>query len=134
MKFFKKLAIACLTLTMFAGLATFAACGDNNNANNGNSNTQQPAQTEGFKFKIVKADGTPAVGYVVQLCKSTCAFSEPADKNGEVTFGGAEGEISYEIHVFTALPQNGGQMVEFTGAANTPAEYSNDVITLTINN
>ncbi len=132
MKFFKKLAIACLTLTMFAGLATFAACGDNNNANNSNSNTESPAQTEGFKFKIVKADGSPAVGYVVQLCKSTCAFSEPVNANGEVIFAGVEGEISYEIHVFTALPQNGGQMVEFTGAAETPTQYGDDVITLTL--
>ncbi|MBQ8405900.1 MAG: hypothetical protein IJX09_04535 [Clostridia bacterium] len=135
MKFFKKLAIACLTLTMFAGLATFAACGgDNNNANGNNSNSEQPAQTEGFKFKIVKADGTPAVGYVVQLCKSTCIFSEPANENGEITFGGGEGEIAYDIHVWSALPQNGGAEVEFTGATQTPAAYSDDVITLTLKN
>ena len=136
MKLFKKLAIACLSLTMLAGFASFAACGstDNNSASNsGNSNTEQPAQTEGFKFKVVKADGTPAVGYVVQLCNNTCTFSEAANENGEITFGGGEGALAYEIHVFSALPQNGGVQVEFTGATHTPAEYSDDVITLTIN-
>lgn len=135
MKFFKKLAITCLTLTMFAGLATFAACGGENGADNSPSDTaSQPAQTEGFKFKIVKADNTPAVGYVVQLCKQTCVFSDPADENGEITFGGGEGEVAYEIHVFTALPQNGGTSVEFTGETHTPAEYSDDVILLTLKN
>ena len=136
MKFFKKLAIACLTLTMFAGLATFAACGgDNNNANGNNSNSEQPAQTEGFKFKIVKADGSPAVGYAVQLCTTnSCTFSEVANENGEITFGGGEGEIAYDIHVWSALPQKGGAEVEFTGATQTPAAYSDDVITLTLKN
>lgn len=132
MKFLKKLAIACLTLTMFAGLASFAACGDTNDNGNGTSNNQ-PAQTETFKFKILKADGSPAVGYVVQLCERTCAFSEPANENGEVSCAGADGEVSYAIHVFTANPTKGGKQVSHTGATHTPAKYSEEVIVLTLN-
>ena len=134
MKFFKKLAIACLTLTMFAGLASFAACGGNTD-NNSSSESSTPAQTEGYKFKIVKADGTPAAGYVVQLCITTCTFSEPANANGEISYAGTEGEGKYEIHVFTANPMtamNGAESVEFTGATHTPEQYSDDVIVLTL--
>ena len=134
MKFFKKLAIACLTLTMFAGLASFAACGENTD-NNSSSESSTPAQTETYKFKIVKADGTPAVGYVVQLCITTCTFSTPADANGEISYAGTEGEGAYEIHVFTANPMLGeAASVEFNGPTHTPAEYSDDVITLTLKN
>ena len=142
MKLFKKLAIACLSLTMLAGFAAFASCGDKTNDNpaNSNSNTESSsevssdvAQTEAFKFRVLKADGTPAVGYVVQLCNKTCAFSEATDENGEVSFAGGDGEVVYEIHVFSALPQKGGKIVAHTGATSTPAEYSNDVIVLTLN-
>ena len=137
MKFFKKMAIACLTLTMLAGLASFAACGgDNNNANGNNSSeSSTPAEAEAYKFKIVKADGTPAVGYVVELCITECTFSSPADANGEISYAGTEGEGEYEIHVFTGNPMLGeATSVEFTGATKTPAKYSNDVIVLTLNN
>ena len=134
MKFFKKLAIACLTLTMFAGLASFAACGGNAD-NNSSSESSTPAQTGTYKFKIVKADGTPAVGYVVQLCSKTCIFSEPADANGEISCAGTEGEGAYEIHVFTANPNLVEAVaVEFDGPTQTPATYSDDIIVLTLNN
>lgn len=136
MKFFKKMAIACLTLTMFAGLASFAACGGNtDNSSNSSNESSTPAEAEAYKFKIVKADGTPAVGYVVKLCITTCTFSSPADENGEISYAGTEGEGEYEIHVFTGNPMLGeATSVEFTGATKTPAKYSNDVITLTLKN
>ena len=142
MKFFKKLAIACLSLTLLAGFAVLASCGDNtdNSADNSVSNSQSESsassdstQTEAFKFRVLKADGSPAVGYVVQLCNKTCAFSAETDANGEVSFAGGDGEVAYEIHVFSALPQNGGKNVAHTGATSTPAEYGNDVIVLTLN-
>ena len=126
MKLFKKLAVACLSLTMFAGIGflttSATACG---------TQSESPA-TDTYKFKIVNADNTPAVGYVVQLCINTCTFSEPTNANGEVSYAGTEGAGAYEIHVFTAHPMNGGESVEFTGATHTPTEYSSDVIVLQI--
>ena len=127
MKIFKKLAIVCLSLTMMAGVAAFTACGNNNGNNNTNSET--PA-TETYNFKVVNADGTPAVGYVIQLCINTCTFSQPTNASGEVSYAGTEGAGAYEIHVFTANPAEGGEPVEFTGATHTPTEYSSEVIVL----
>ena len=126
MKLFKKLAVACLSLTMFAGIGflttSTAACG---------TKTEAPA-TDTYNFKIVNADNTPAVGYVIQLCINTCTFSQPTNAKGEVSYAGTEGAGAYEIHVFTANPADGGLPVEFTGATHTPAEYSSDVIVLQI--
>ena len=127
MKLLKKLATVCLSLTMLAGIGfiatTATACGT----------TQESPATETYKFKIVKADGTPAVGYVVQLCINTCTFSQPTNANGEVSYAGTEGAGAYEIHVFTANPADGGAPVEFTGATHTPTEYGGDVIVLQLN-
>ena len=132
MKVFKKLAGLCLALTLCSGICAFAACGETEPADDSTPHSSTPVTQTGYKFKIVDKDGNPVQGYKVQLCINICTFSEDTDANGEVTYGGTEGEGEYEIHVFTAHPSNGGVSVNFEGATKTPATYSDDVIVLTL--
>ncbi|MBQ2769154.1 MAG: hypothetical protein IJF44_04190 [Clostridia bacterium] len=132
MKVFKKLAGLCLALTLCSGICAFAACGESEPADDSTPHSSTPVAKEGYKFKIVDKDGNPVQGYKVQLCINTCTFSEATDANGEVTYGGDEGEGAYEIHVFTAHPNDGGVSVAFEGPTTTPTAYSENVIVLTL--
>ena len=141
MKKTKKIAIFCLAALFTIGASSLAvACGKDDKKDNGNSSVTSSIDLNtpatAYRFKIVDQNGAPVAGYVVQLCKSTCLFSQPTDANGEVSFGGdaTEGATDYDIHVFTADPTlgNGGEQVTYTGTQKTPAAYSHDIIVLVI--
>ena len=136
MKKFKKFATFCLAALFTFGVATLAAsCGkDKDDTNSSTSSIDLNAPATAYRFKVVDTNGAPVEGVVVQLCKSTCVFSEPTDANGEVFFAGDTGATDYDIHVFTADPNlgTGGTQLSHTGAEKTPTAYSHDVITLTV--
>ena len=144
MKNFKKIAGLCLALTLCVGMMAFAACGDGGNTPPVSSSTP-PASSEsaeepvatGHKFRVLDKDGKPVAGVVIQLCKDTCTFSAATDANGEVSYAGGDGEVAYDIHVWTVDPMNnpdGKEFKEFAfeGETKTPAVAGEDVIVLTL--
>ena len=133
MKFFKKLAILTMAIALTFSVGGLVAC-DNGETSTPSSSTEQPAAKEGYKFKIVDKDGKPVEGVYVQLCNAMCTFSEATNANGEVVYGGTEGELEYEIHVYRETPfmNPEAQPLEFNGAAKTPATYGDDTIVLTL--
>ncbi len=146
MKIFQKIAGLCLALTLCVGMAAFAACGDGGNTPPASSSTppassepdsSEPAATTGHKFRVLDKDGKPVAGVVIQLCKDSCTFSAATDANGEVSYAGADGEVAYDIHVWSVDPMNNPdgkefKEFEFEGAEKTPAVAGEDVIVLTL--
>ncbi len=139
MKLIKKLALVCMSLTLCAGVCAMTACfGDDSSSSSTTSSvetsSEATATATAYKFKVVKADGSPAVGYRVLICIANGACNPPVatDENGEATvvptaLGGAG---TYEIHVMD--DQGNSDYLEFTGLTVTPNAFSNDVITLTL--
>ena len=143
MKKIRKLAILATSLVLALSFGAFAACNDDsdNSDNSSSSNTESsivdgvdPMTQPGFKFKVVDQDGNPVEGVVIQLCITTCTFSEKTNADGLVAYTGTEGEGEYDIHVFSGNPmiEQGASQLSHEGATKTPATYSDDVITLTI--
>ncbi len=109
MKIFKKLATIAMALSLCLGAgAALVACGGKggDTSSTGNSVTSEaPAELKpienGYTFKVLNADGTPAVGYKVQLCDTNgCKNSSTTDANGVATITDAvvsAGE--YEMHL-----------------------------------
>ena len=71
MKLFKKLAVACLSLTMLAGIGflttSATACG---------RQSESPA-TDTYKFKIVNADNTPQLGTSCNFASTPAPLAIP---------------------------------------------------------
>lgn len=134
MKLFKKIAMLTMALALTLSVGALAACGGNGESSTPSSSTEQPAAKEGYKFKVVDKNGKPVEGVYVQLCNAMCTFSEATNANGEVVYGGTEGELEYEIHVYRETPfmNPEAQPLEFNGAAKTPATYGDDTIVLTL--
>lgn len=160
MKLFKKFAVTCLALTLCLGMASMVACGDKGNGN-GNSQTESSsvvdssenesssesgssavqAQENAYNFLVKNADGSPAVGYKVQLCTTddskTCYMpSAQTDANGFVyiTAGpSCPNPAAYEVHVlaYDELLETDAP-VEPTATVYTPAAFSTDFITVTL--
>ena len=141
MKLIKKLALLCASLTLCAGVCSMTACfGDEASSSSAPSSqeasSEAPAAATGYKFKVVKADGTPAAGYHVLICLANGACNPPAqtDSNGEVTvepiaaLGGKAGE--YEIHVMDA--DMNSDYLDFDGLTITPSTYNTEAIVLTL--
>lgn len=139
MKLIKKLALLCASLSLCAGVCAMTACelslGGNTDSSTApatsstETSSQAPATASAFKFKVVKADGTPATNVSVQLCiADTCYAPVKTDANGEVSYTSPAGEVVHEIHI---LDENNEQ-VEFEGATETGATYNTEAIVLTL--
>ncbi len=125
MKLFKKLAILCTALTLCVGVgATVASCG----GDKGGDVTSEATQ-EGYNFKVLKKDGTPAAGYQVQLClagdAASCFMPVDVEEDGTV-FYAVDKTKEYEIH----LMLNGEQVskLNFQTLSKIPANYDGGVI------
>ncbi len=118
MKLFKKLATLVMALALCVGVGATVACGGDNKK-----------EDKGYTFKVLNADGTPAVGYSVQLCKTdgSCLEFVAIDEDGEIFYALEDTSISYELHILDAS-QN---QVEFKGGLKTiPADYDDGVISI----
>ncbi len=134
MKLFKKLAALCLSLTMCLGLgATFAAC-DGDDTNSSSSVQEEIA----YKFKVLKADGSAAVGYRVLLCEGTLCYGPAvvADSNGIALYlvSKLPAPKAYDIHVMSSDTDDSTYLTLTSSSLKlTPTDFSETVtITLTL--
>lgn len=144
MKLFKRLAGACLALTLCCGMAGMAACGDkggNNNSSTSSSNASSDAgsnvgQANAYNFEVYTAENEPAVGYYVQMCTT----DTPAICYQPVAIG-ADGKVSisqnnafcpaeavYEVHILNSEYEP----VDTTETVYTPANFSAEYIVITL--
>lgn len=148
MKTFKKLAIFATALILALSFGAFASCGDGNTSSPAESSPEESSiveVTDAYKFIVKHADGTPAVGYAIQLCLGMefCMAPADTDANGVAIVNPADyqkGADAYDIHVL--IPNgNGGYetdaqynyvYAEFNESATTPATYGE--VTLTLKN
>lgn len=92
-------------------------------------------QANAYNFKILKADGTPAVGYNIQLCSTDGTCYPPSivsDANGFVavtTSRNFPGPGIYEVHVMYS-----GNQVALATTVRTPAAFSTELIVVTLAN
>ncbi len=113
MKVFKKLATLVTALALCVGVgATVAAC-DKNSAE------------KGYTFTVLNKDGTPAVGYSVQLCKTdgSCLEFVNIDEDGTIFYKLDNTGISYEVHILDARQYS----VEFSGLKTLPANHTGEI-------
>ena len=137
MKKFKKLATLGLALMFTCGFGAFAAsCGGDETSDNSSSEFVIPENV--YVFKVVDQNGDPVEGVVVQLCKSTCEFTDKTNADGLTIYAGTAEEkaTDYDIHVYTGNPMAGesSELIPHTGAEKTPTAFSKTEIVLTINN
>lgn len=135
MKLFKKLAGACLAMTLCFGMASLVACG-------GDKGDNSPvAKANAYNFLVYKADGSAAVGYKIQMCtvdgNATCyAPSTATDNNGftYITTGSScPAPAKYEVHVLLFSEETyTEEQVALSSTVYTPVEYSTDFITVTL--
>ncbi len=136
MKLLKKLATLFMALTMCLGLGlALTACGDNEES----SSSQQNNRSQ-YSFTVVKADTTPAVGYKIQLCKTSGECIPPVEvqADGIAKVSVSDTEISYVIHVVKG--QNNQEVTAFTILSfnenesdyTIPANYQGGAITVII--
>ena len=141
MKFLKKLAILCMTLTLCVGFASLTACGGGNSTDNTASSETTyspddviPAPTDkaAYYFKVINENGTPAKDVKVQLCKGDEMCFDPiaVDANGDVCYVPNAGAGEYDIHVLGG--EWGTDQLTFTGAAKTPVSYPANYIILVL--
>ncbi len=148
MKNMKKWAIFMTALSLAFSFGAFAACGGGNVDSSESTPTESstptqsnPQEQNAYTFIVKHADGTPAVGYGIQLCKGdSCLPSLPAtDASGKAVVS-CVADV-YDIHVCIPDLENGGYMydesynmvyADFNEATTTPATYGE--ITLTLKN
>ncbi len=86
----------------------------------------------GYTFKVLKADGTPATGYQVQICLTgntfACLMPIPVDGNGYANYP-ADKTKSYDIHMLTSDYQ---EVTGFQSMGTIPANYDGGVIVITL--
>ncbi len=133
MKLFRKLAVLCMALTLCCGVgAAMAACGEKDPAP---SSTEAPASDvkpieNGYTFKLLKADGSPAAGYQIQICKednSICLAPVVVAANGVANVVVENKTIPYAIHI---LDESYAPVEDFDGMSVIPANYDGGVIEL----
>ncbi len=147
MKLFKKLATICTALILSLGLgAAFAACDGNEGGNSLPQNSSQADTSVKYNFYVVKADGTPAVGYGIQLCKrkangelGSCLNAVGVGADGTAKVSIDDTTLIYVIHVgtmtdndfttFEALDENAFSV---QGIHEIPANYDGGAITVMI--
>ena len=145
MKLFKRLAGACLALTLCCGMAGMAACGDkggNSGSSNSSSGNLAPqAKENAYNFLVYDADGDAAVGYKVQMCTTDgdamCYMPSAAtDANGYayITTGAScPAPAVYEVHVLLFNETSGSdEPVELSTVVYTPATFSTEFIEITL--
>ena len=111
--------------------------GENSSESSENS-SEIVAQANAYNFKVFKADGSPAVGYQVQMCTTDgsgiCYMPVDIDANGfaAITTGPACPAPSvYEVHVLGYNESYGTyEPVELTETIYTPATFSTEFITI----
>ena len=136
MKLIKKIATVCMAVMFAFGLGTFTACKDTGSSSESSGSGASETLTA-YKFIVLNADETPAQNVSVQLCAykedgslGACYQPVAVDANGiaDKNPAGLPGAGVYQIHILDAS----SNPVEFDGATDTPAEYSE--ITLTLKN
>ncbi len=130
MKLFKKLAVLCMALTLCVGVgATMTACG----GGNGDGTSSEAPFTNGYRFRVVNQDGSPATGYQVQICiagnASACLAPAKVDANGYVNYVVEDKTQAYEIHLLDA---NYEAVENFESLETIPANYNGGVIVITL--
>ena len=126
MKLFKKLAGACLALTLCFGAFGLVACGEKED--------DTPAANS-YKFQVLTAQNEAAVGYRVLLCQGEgCGIPQTTDENGYATVSGIALPVpdtagEYDIHV---MGPTSSDYLDFSGVKTTPVSFSSSVITLTL--
>ena len=129
MRKIKKLATLALSLVIAFGFGAFTACGGGDDTSSSSSQTEAATA---YKFQVLNADTTPAVGVAVQLCQDDACFA-PAFANAEgiVTYNFPNNQAGeYSVHVWSS---DMATEYTFEGSATTSANYDGSVITLTIN-
>ena len=122
----------------FGAGAALTACGNSSTAST--SSTGEAPAANGYKFKVVNADGSAAVGYMVLLCKGAdaCGIPQVTNEKGETTVlatalpnvGGVSAKAdAYDIHI---MAPGSSTYLEYEGPEKTPAEFSDDTITITL--
>ncbi len=117
MKFFKKLATFTMALALCVGIGAAAACGG-----------EKDDADKGYTFKVLNADGTPAVGYSVQLCTKdgvSCYQLVSIDEDGIIFYKLEDTSVDYEIHILDA---NQELVDEFTGIKTVTANYEHEIV------
>ncbi len=114
MKLFKKLATLGMALALCLGIGAVAACGD-----------KKDDADKGYTFKVLNADGTPALGYSVQLCKTdgSCIEFVAIDEDGVIFYKLEDTSIDYAVHILDSK-QN---QVEFTGLKTVKANHEGEI-------
>lgn len=128
MKLFKKLVGACLAMSLCFSMASLVACGDK-----GEELGPPVAKESAYNFLVYNADGSAAVGYVIQLCtEDACldGFSAKTDGNG-FTYMTPTPDV-YEVHVGYFNENNRLVMKDLSETVYTPAEFSTDFIEITL--
>lgn len=129
MKNFRKLATLALSLVIAFSFGAFTACGGGDDSFSSSSQTEAATA---YKFKVLNADTTPAVGFAVQLCQDDACFAPKfADSEGLVTYAFPNNQAGeYSVHVWSSDMET---EYTFEGTATTSLDYDGSVITLTIN-
>ena len=129
MKLFKKLAGACLALTLCFGAFGLVACGEKED------NGFTP-QENAYNFQVLNAEGEGVEGYKVLICLTggACSPLMATDADGYVAISGVNLPVAntageYEIHVMAPTPAG---YLDYEGAEMTPAAFSTEIITLTL--
>ncbi len=123
MKFFKKLAVLCTALTLCFGIGTsLVACGGDKKESSSSSQT-----LSGYYFKVLKADGTAAKGYRVQLCTAdnvNCLSPVAVGDDGMVAYT-ADPATAWVIHLMEGTKQVSSLDYQITNGSSTiPANYN----------
>lgn len=127
MKFFKKLAIAAMTLSLALSACALASCTDGKDS----SSTEASVC---YTFTVKNADGSAAQNIKIQLCAyqedgvtlGTCYMPVSVNAEGKCEYTAAPAAGVYEIHL---LDEN-SESVAFDGPSKTPAEYGEITLTL----
>lgn len=127
MKFFKKVAIAAMTLSLALSTCALASCTDGKDS----SSTEASVC---YTFIVKNADGSAAQNVNVQLCAyqedgvtlGTCYMPVAVNADGKCEYTAAPEAGVYEIH----LLDTNNESVAFDGPTTTPAEYGEITLTL----
>ena len=139
MKIFKKLATLALALTLCAGIGAFAAC-DNTSGSSNSSSSSSNVETGAYLFKVLKADGSAATGYLFGLCslkddgsKNLCYGTVTVDETGMVSYSadnvmGFPGEGKYAPQITDADFNE----IAYEMSSPVPTSYNTEPIVITL--
>ena len=130
MKFFKKVAIAAMTLSLALSTCALASCTDG-------KDSSSTAASVCYTFIVINANGTAAHNVSVMLCKmddsALCFGIQPINAEGKCEYTAAPEAGVYAIHIVNqggdyTIGEDG--YVAFDGPTTTPAEYGEITLTL----